>query len=90
MYGVFDDAIRGRIILLNGTEAKKTSKDKPGQDLALARLKLLKAEKGKTDEFYFERKSAGESASEQRIKDANGLVKPRQGNRLPDTSHKKR
>lgn len=90
IYGAFDDIVRGRIILLNGTEAKKKSRDAAGQDLALTRLKLLRARKGKADEFRFEKEPAGESPSEPGVKAQDGVIQFRQRDCLSNPGDKKR
>lgn len=54
LYGVFDDKVRARFVLLNGTEAKKRSTDQASQNLAIQRNDLLKAGKASTHEFKFE------------------------------------
>jgi hypothetical protein len=90
MYGVFDETIRGRIILLYGTDAKKADKDKAGQKLAIERLKLLKQGKGATDEFHFEKKPTGASTPQQGVKNAASVLQFGQGNRVSNPSHKKR
>jgi hypothetical protein len=90
MYGVFDEQIRGRIILLNGTDAKKRDKDKSGQKVALDRLTLLKSKKGKTNEFHFEKKPVGKSPAQQGLKEKASLFKHRQRHRFSDPGHKKR
>jgi hypothetical protein len=90
LYGVFDETVRARIILLNATDSKKTSNDRAAQDLALDRLKLIKTGKGTTHEFYFQGKSSGKSPAQQGIKSANGVLKFGQGNRLSNSGNKKR
>jgi hypothetical protein len=55
LYGVFDEKIRGRFIILNATEAKKKDRDQDAQNIAIKRLGLIKTGKANTHGFKFEK-----------------------------------
>lgn len=55
LYGVFDENIRARFVILNANEAKKKDQDQDAQNLAIERLGFLKTGKASTHEFEFEK-----------------------------------
>jgi len=55
LYGVFDEKIRARFILLNATEAKKKDQDQEAQNIAIKRMELIRNRKASTHEFEFEK-----------------------------------
>jgi hypothetical protein len=57
VYGIFHPTIRRCFIFLHGVTAKKQDHDKNGQDVALARLRLLNQRKASTHEFVIESRS---------------------------------
>ena len=89
IYGVFDDEVRARYILLNGNEAKKKGYDGQAQELALKRLGLIKSGKASTHEFAFEKRTTGTNPQRQEQSRKTGVLEFRQGGRLPDTRNKK-
>jgi hypothetical protein len=84
VYGVFDRKIRHRFIMLYGNEAKKVSKDKNGQRIALDRLSLLNQGRATTHEFVIESDSAQQSAAQQGISKEISGIQSKQRNRLPN------
>lgn len=58
IYGVFHPTVRRCFLFLHGVTAKKKSHDKKGQDVALARLALLRQGKASSYEFVIEGRPA--------------------------------
>lgn len=54
LYGVFDENIRARFIILHATESKKKASDKTAQKLALKRVASVNSRKASTHEFSFQ------------------------------------
>ena len=60
VYGVFNREVRRQFLFLHGVTAKKKDRDKKGQDIALARLALLKQRKASTNEFVVESRTTSQ------------------------------
>ncbi len=84
LYGVFDEKIRVRFMILNAIEAKKTGYDKAGQDLAQSRLALLRSGKGPTHEFAFERGASKPNPAQQGSPNKARVLEFGQGRSKPD------
>jgi hypothetical protein len=85
IYGVFDEQVRAKLILLSANECKKTDSDKPTQDLALERLALLRSGKASTHEFYFEKRTTRTDQTKQGIARPTSVFESGQGNRVPNS-----
>lgn len=85
VYGVFDEQVRARFVLLYGNEAKKDKRDEAGQRVALDRNALLKAGKASTHGFKFEKGTDQQGQAKQGSADAASRLQSRKEHRLPDS-----